>query len=177
MPRVTAPPPGGLPAAARAQLAAPAAASREDLTASPLAWRLADLAAGLAGSGDVTAAAPLPPPLNGGPAMRTPIPWIGLAAVALMFLLPWLDARGLLDGPRTIRRRPRQVCADCAAPWTPSHQCPGWLEAAAREPVVPLGPIEPPPSARGRAQLTRTHQPGQLDQPARRALPPRRRRA
>ena len=28
--------------------------------------------------------------------MRNPIPWIGLAAIAAMFLLPWLDARGLL---------------------------------------------------------------------------------
>jgi hypothetical protein len=180
--RVTAPPPGGLPAAARAQLAAPArrvvgalavpaAASREDLTASPLAWRLADLAAGLAGSGDVTAAAPLPPPLNGGPAMRTPIPWIGLAAVAGMFLLPWLDARGLLDGPRTIRRRPRrQVCADCAQPWTPDHQCAAWLAAAAHEPVVPLRPIQPP-APRVHAELTRP------DQPAPRALPPRRQRS
>jgi hypothetical protein len=192
MPRVTAPPPGGLPAAARVQLAAPAArmagvlavraaASREDLTASPLARRLADLVAGRAGGGAVTAAALLPPlplPLNGGPVMRTPIPWIGLAAIAGMFLLSWLDARGWLDGPRQIRHRPcRHVCADCAQPWTPHHQCPGWLKAAAHEPVVPLHPIELPASARPRAQLTRTHQPHQLDQPTRRALPLRRRRA
>jgi hypothetical protein len=48
-------------------LALRAAASREDLAASLLARRLADLAAGLAGGGDVTAAAllpPLPPPLS-----------------------------------------------------------------------------------------------------------------
>jgi hypothetical protein len=96
--------------------------------------------------------------------MRTPIPWIGLAAIALMFLLPWLDARGLLEGPRIIRRRPhRQVCADCAAPWTPGHRCSGWLEAAAREPVVPLGPVAPPAPARAGAELTRTARP---------ALPP-----
>jgi hypothetical protein len=49
--------------------------------------------------------------------MRSPVPWIGLAAIAAMFLLPWLDARGVLDGPRTIRRRTRrQICADCYAP-------------------------------------------------------------
>ncbi len=100
--------------------------------------------------------------------MRTPVPWIGLAAIATMFLLPWLDARGVFDGPRTIRRRPRrEVCADCASPWTPDHQCAGWLEAAIREPVVPLRPVEPPPAPpRLHAQLTRTDQP---------TLPPRRR--
>jgi hypothetical protein len=65
MPPMTAPPPRGLPAAARAQpaarvagaLAVRAAVSREDLAASPRARRLADLAAGLPGGGDVTAAA------------------------------------------------------------------------------------------------------------------------
>ena len=98
--------------------------------------------------------------------MSTPIPWIGLAAIAAMFVLPWLDARGLLDGPRTIRHRPRRhVCADCAESWQPGHQCPGWLEAARREPVVPLRPVDPAP--RVRAQLTRSDQPGRL------ALPPR----
>jgi hypothetical protein len=118
-----------------------------------------------------------PADLNGGPVMRTPIPWIALAAVALMFLLPWLDAHGVFDGPRTIRHRPRrEVCADCAQPWTPDHQCPGWLDAAAREPVVPLHPVEPHALARGRAQLTRTHQPAQPGQPAWRALPQRERR-
>jgi hypothetical protein len=54
--------------------------------------------------------------------VHTPVPWIGMAAIAAMFLLPWLDARGLLDGPRTIRRRPRrEVWADCGASWTPGH--------------------------------------------------------
>jgi hypothetical protein len=103
--------------------------------------------------------------------MRTPVPWIGLAAIAAMFLLPWLDARGLLDGPRVIRRRPRRVvCADCDAPWTPDHQCAGWLEAAVREPVVPLQPPPPAPPTLPplRAQLTRTDQA---------TLPPRRRRS
>jgi hypothetical protein len=99
--------------------------------------------------------------------VHTPVPWIGMAAIAAMFLLPWLDARGLLDGPRTIRRRPRrEVCADCGAPWTPGHQCAGRLEAAADEPVVPLDPVKPPAPPRVRVQLTRTDQP---------ALPRRRR--
>jgi hypothetical protein len=104
--------------------------------------------------------------------MSTPVPWVALAAVAAMFVLPWLDARGLLDGPRTVRHRPRRhACADCAEPWAPGHQCAGWLEAAGREPVVPLRPAEPPPPTRVRAQLTRA------DQPGRPALPPRERRS
>jgi hypothetical protein len=89
--------------------------------------------------------------------MRNSVPWIGLAAIAAMFLLPFLDARGLFDGPRIVRRRPRrEVCADCAQPWTPGHACVGWLEAAVREPVVPL--------ATPRQQV-------QLDRPDRPALP------
>jgi hypothetical protein len=92
--------------------------------------------------------------------MHTPIPWIGLAAIVAMFLLPWLDARGLLEGPRTIRRRPRRVvCADCGAPWTRGHQCAGRLEAAAGEPAVPLTPVEPTAEPRVRVQLTRTDRP------------------
>jgi hypothetical protein len=86
--------------------------------------------------------------------VRNPVPWIALAAIAAMFLLPWLDARGLFDGPHTIRRRPRRVvCADCQAPWTPDHHCVGWLEAAVREPVVPLWPVEPPTPQPQRVQL------------------------
>jgi hypothetical protein len=82
-----------------------------------------------------------------------------------MFVLPWLDARGLFDGPRTVRHRPRrEVCADCAEPWAPGHACAGWQPVAGREPVVPLTRIElPAPPAPARAELTR------LDQPARRA--------
>jgi hypothetical protein len=93
--------------------------------------------------------------------MRASVPWIGLAAIAAMFLLPWLDARGLLDGPRTLRRRPRRViCADCASPWTPDHQCLGWVEAAVREPVVPLQPLSPlSPTDCQRVQLTRPDRP------------------
>jgi len=103
--------------------------------------------------------------LTGGLAMHAPVPWIALAAIACMFVLPWLDSRGLLDGPRTIRHRPRRhVCADCAEPWTPGHTCAGWQAAAGCEPVVPLRPIDPPPQAPLRAQLTRPGQPGRLAQ-------------
>lgn len=77
-----------------------------------------------------------------------------------MFRLPRLEARGLLDGPRTIRRRPRrQVCADCQAPWTSDHRCAGWPEAAAREPVVTLRPDPPSAAPRPRVRPTRTGQP------------------
>ncbi len=90
--------------------------------------------------------------------MHAPVPWIALAALAAMFVLPWLDARGLLDGPHEIRHRPRrQVCADCAEPWQPGHACAGWQAVAGREPVVPLQPVDPPAPApaRLRAQLAR----------------------
>jgi hypothetical protein len=117
----------------------------------------ASLPAGVPGLvGVVLAAADVPPP------------WVGLAAIVAMFLLPWLEARGLLDGPHLVRRRPhREVCGDCGAPWTPDHQCAGWLEAAVREPVVPLQPPPAPPTLR--AELVRSDQPP--------TLPPRRRRS
>jgi hypothetical protein len=101
--------------------------------------------------------------------MRASVPWIGLAAIAAMFLLPWLDARGLFDGPTIVRRRPRRViCADCASPWTPGHQCVGWLEVAVREPVVPLRPLPPPPPQPQHVDLFRLERP---------TLSPRRRRS
>src|SRR6266498_1299308 len=100
-------------------------------------------------------------------AAHTPVPWVALAALAAMFVLPWLDARGLFDGPRTVRHRPRRhVCVDCAEPWAPGHQCAGWQAVAGREPVVPLHPVDPP-APRVRGQLARAGQPSRL------ALPPR----
>jgi hypothetical protein len=104
--------------------------------------------------------------------MHAPVPWIALAAIAAMFVLPWLDARGLFDGPHTIRRRPhRQVCAECAAPWTPDHQCPAWWVAAVREPLVPLQPPQPPELPEPRQLSAR------LTRPDHAALLPRRARA
>jgi hypothetical protein len=50
-------------------------------------------------------------------------PWVGLAALVAMFVIPFLPS-WLFEGPRTIRHRPRRhVCADCRAPWTPGHTC------------------------------------------------------
>jgi len=65
---------------------------------------------------------------------HTPTPWIGLAAVVAMFVLPFLPA-WLFEGPRRIKHRPlRHVCGDCNAPWTEDHTCP----AAASEAYPPL---------------------------------------
>jgi hypothetical protein len=64
----------------------------------------------------------------------TPIPWVGLAALAAMFLLPLLPD-WLFEGPRTVKHRPRRhVCGDCDAPWTDQHTC----ALAEREPGPPL---------------------------------------
>ena len=55
--------------------------------------------------------------------MSHPIPWIGLAAIVAMFVLPLLPAR-LFEGPRTIKRYPRRVvCGDCGERWTEDHSC------------------------------------------------------
>jgi hypothetical protein len=50
-------------------------------------------------------------------------PWIALAAVISMFVIPHIPA-WLFEGPRTVKHRPRRhVCADCNAPWTAGHTC------------------------------------------------------
>jgi len=70
--------------------------------------------------------------------MSHPIPWIGLAAIVAMFVLPLLPAR-LFEGPRTIKRYPRRVvCGDCDELWTDDHSCD--LEVVA-PPVPPRPPL------------------------------------
>jgi hypothetical protein len=50
-------------------------------------------------------------------------PWIGLAALVVMFVLPFLPS-WLFEGPRTVKHYPRRhVCGDCGAPWTADHAC------------------------------------------------------
>jgi hypothetical protein len=50
-------------------------------------------------------------------------PWIGLAALVAMFVIPFLPS-WLWEGPRTIKHyRRRHVCGDCGAPWTSDHAC------------------------------------------------------
>jgi hypothetical protein len=65
--------------------------------------------------------------------MSHPVPWIGLAAIVAMFVLPLLPAR-LFEGPRTIKRYPRRVvCGDCGEPWTNDHSCA--VDVAPRPPL------------------------------------------
>jgi hypothetical protein len=65
---------------------------------------------------------------------KAPTPWVGLAALAAMFVLPMVP-NWLFEGPRTIKHRSRRhVCADCSAPWTSEHDC----TAELREIVEPL---------------------------------------
>jgi hypothetical protein len=60
----------------------------------------------------------------------TPTPWVGLVALAAMFLLPLLPD-WLFEGPRTTKHwLRRHICGDCGAPWTDEHICaPGESEA------------------------------------------------
>jgi hypothetical protein len=54
----------------------------------------------------------------------THVPWIGLAALVAMFVIPFLPS-WLFEGPRTIKHWPRRhVCGACGAPWTAGHTCP-----------------------------------------------------
>jgi hypothetical protein len=50
-------------------------------------------------------------------------PWIGLAALVAMFVIPFLPA-WLFEGPRKVKHYPRRhVCGLCDAPWTTDHTC------------------------------------------------------
>jgi hypothetical protein len=50
-------------------------------------------------------------------------PWVGLAALVLMFVIPFLPS-WLFEGPKVVRHRPRRhVCALCGAPWHDDHDC------------------------------------------------------
>ena len=65
---------------------------------------------------------------------HAPTPWVGLAALVAMFVLPLLPA-WLFEGSRTITHRPRRhVCSGCNARWTEDHTCP----AEAFETAAPL---------------------------------------
>jgi hypothetical protein len=53
----------------------------------------------------------------------TPVPWIGLAALIAMFVLPFLPD-WLFQGSRTTKHWPhRHICGDCHAPWIAGHIC------------------------------------------------------
>jgi hypothetical protein len=50
-------------------------------------------------------------------------PWVGLAALMAMFVIPYLPAR-FFEGPRTVKHWPRRhICGDCGGPWTEGHTC------------------------------------------------------
>jgi hypothetical protein len=50
-------------------------------------------------------------------------PWIGLAALVAMFVIPFLPA-WLFEGPRKVKHYPRRdVCGRCDAPWSADHNC------------------------------------------------------
>jgi hypothetical protein len=52
-----------------------------------------------------------------------PTPWVGLAALVAMFVIPMLP-NWLFEGPRTTKHHPRRhICALCSAPWTSHHDC------------------------------------------------------
>jgi hypothetical protein len=75
---------------------------------------------------------------------HTPIPWVGLAALTAMFILPFLPD-WLFEGPRTIKHRPRRhICGDCNAPWTDEHRCPPEVSQAGSSLHGQLRRLQPP---------------------------------
>jgi hypothetical protein len=101
------------------------------------------------------------------------VPWFGLAALAAMFLLPFLPG-WLLEGPRTVRHWPRRhVCGECGAPWTDGHTC----EVEAPAPVPAPAAARVRPRLRGELRRIRPPKPGprQLTAPKRALSRPTRR--
>ncbi len=89
----------------------------------------------------------------------THVPWIGVAALIAMFVIPHLPS-WIFEGPRTVKHWPRRhVCGVCNAVWIEGHTCP------------PVGPVG---GSLG-GEVWRVAPPGHLDRPALPALPPRRR--
>ncbi len=67
---------------------------------------------------------------------HAPTPWIGLAALLAMFVLPFLPS-WLFEGPRTVKHWPRRhVCGYCNAPWTAGHACEELAAGGAGPPTV-----------------------------------------
>jgi hypothetical protein len=89
---------------------------------------------------------------------HSPTPWIGLAAVLAMFLLPFLPS-WFLEGPRTVKHWPRRhVCGYCHAPWTRGHVCE--VEATEAGPLLEADPPEEiEADAPLRGELRRLRQP------------------
>ena len=50
-------------------------------------------------------------------------PWVGLAAVVAMFVMPFLP-NWLFEGPRTVKHwSHRHICGYCKEPWSRQHMC------------------------------------------------------
>jgi hypothetical protein len=83
-------------------------------------------------------------------------PWIGLAALAAMFVIPFLPD-WLFEGPRTIRHRPRRhICGDCGDPWSNGHTCVAERDQAAPPLRGELRRLEPSRAAIGRRRAAGT---------------------
>ena len=53
----------------------------------------------------------------------TRTPWIGLAALVAMFVIPFLPS-WIFEGPRRVKHWPRRhVCGECGEAWTSDHVC------------------------------------------------------
>jgi hypothetical protein len=66
---------------------------------------------------------------------HTPTPWIGLAALIAMFVIPFLPD-WLFEGSRTTKHWPRRhVCGDCHALWTDGHTCASEVGLAVHPPL------------------------------------------
>lgn len=89
------------------------------------------------------------------------IPWLGLAALVSMFVIPYLPS-WLFEGPRTVKHWPRRhVCGVCGAIWTEGHTCPpvapvaGPLRGELRRLSPPASPERAPVTAAPRRTLAR----------------------
>ena len=79
------------------------------------------------------------------------IPWVGLAALLVMFVVPFLPD-WLFEGPRTTKHWPRRhICGDCGALWTDGHTCANEMSTASH-PLL-------------RAELRRPEQPDNTPEP------------
>jgi hypothetical protein len=66
---------------------------------------------------------------------NTPPPWIGLAALVAMFIIPFLPD-WLFEGPRTKKHWPRRhICGACGALWSTGHSCTPQTSAANYPPL------------------------------------------
>jgi hypothetical protein len=82
--------------------------------------------------------------------MDSPVPWIGLLAIAAMFLIDRLPP-GFWEGPRRRVHWPvRDVCGECGQEWERGHQCQQLPPAPPPQPAMPL-----PPPVRGELRRVR----------------------